>query len=329
MEELLMPMIVWAVVILVLLGIFNCFFPVGLWIGANLSGVSVSPAELISMRIKNISQEMIVGCLVMLHKANMPFMITASDLQSYALSGGNVRAVVSALIAASKANIDLNFQEACAIDRAGRDVLGAVKMSVNPKVIETPPIGAVAQDGIELIAICRVTVRANIKNLVGGAGEDTILARVQEGICTAIGSAKNFKDVLESPEIISRAVLDKGLDKGSAFEILSVDIADIDVGRNIGANLQIDQAEADKKIAQAKAESRRAEAAAKEQEMKAFVQSMKSKVIEAQAEVPKAMSDALKTGKISVMSYYNLKNLMADTQMRQSMAGGSADQTGI
>ncbi len=329
MEELLMPMIVWAVVILVLLGIFNCFFPVGLWIGANSSGVSVSPAELISMRIKNISQEMIVGCLVMLHKANMPFMITASDLQSYALSGGNVRAVVSALIAASKANIDLNFQEACAIDRAGRDVLGAVKMSVNPKVIETPPIGAVAQDGIELIAICRVTVRANIKNLVGGAGEDTILARVQEGICTAIGSAKNFKDVLESPEIISRAVLDKGLDKGSAFEILSVDIADIDVGRNIGANLQIDQAEADKKIAQAKAESRRAEAAAKEQEMKAFVQSMKSKVIEAQAEVPKAMSDALKTGKISVMSYYNLKNLMADTQMRQSMAGGSADQTGI
>lgn len=329
MEELLMPMIVWAFLILLVFGFFNCFFPVGLWIGANLSGVSVSPAELISMRIKNISQEMIVGCLVMLHKANMPFMITASDLQSYALSGGNVRAVVSALIAASKANIDLNFQEACAIDRAGRDVLGAVKMSVNPKVIETPPIGAVAQDGIELIAICRVTVRANIKNLVGGAGEDTILARVQEGICTAIGSAKNFKDVLESPEIISRAVLDKGLDKGSAFEILSVDIADIDVGRNIGANLQIDQAEADKKIAQAKAESRRAEAAAKEQEMKAFVQSMKSKVIEAQAEVPKAMSDALKTGKISVMSYYNLKNLMADTQMRQSMAGGSADQTGI
>lgn len=317
------------ILLMIMLAILNAAFPVGLWIGAMLSGVNVSPFELIGMRFRGIEQSKIVRPLIMIKKANLPELITADDLQTFYLSGGNIVPVISALIAARGAGINLSFQQACAIDRAGRDVLGAVKMSVNPKVIETPAIGAVAQDGIEIIAVCRVTIKADINRLVGGSGEETILAKVQEGICTAIGSAKNYQDVLESPEIISKTVQNRGFGDDSAFNVVSIDIADIDVGRNIGANLQINQAEADKEIAQAKAETRKAEAIAKEQEMKAYIQNMKAKVIEAQAEVPKAMGEALQTGKISVMNYYNLKNLMADTEMRQSMAGGSSESKGF
>lgn len=317
------------ILLMIMLAVLNAAFPVGLWIGASLSGVNISPLELISMRFRGIEQSRIVRPLIMIKKANLPELITADDLQTFYLSGGNIVPVISALIAARGAGISLSFQQACAIDRAGRDVLGAVKMSVNPKVIETPAIGAVAQDGIEIIAVCRVTIKADINRLVGGSGEETILAKVQEGICTAIGSAKNYQDVLESPEIISKTVQNRGFGDDSAFNVVSIDIADIDVGRNIGANLQINQAEADKEIAQAKAETRKAEAIAKEQEMKAYIQNMKAKVIEAQAEVPKAMGEALQTGRISVMNYYNLKNLMADTEMRQSMAGGSSESKGF
>lgn len=317
------------ILLMIMLAILNAAFPVGLWIGASLSGVNISPLELINMRFRGIEQSRIVRPLIMIKKANLPELITADDLQTFYLSGGNIVPVISALIAARGAGISLSFQQACAIDRAGRDVLGAVKMSVNPKVIETPAIGAVAQDGIEIIAVCRVTIKADINRLVGGSGEETILAKVQEGICTAIGSAKNYQDVLESPEIISKTVQNRGFGNDSAFNVVSIDIADIDVGRNIGANLQINQAEADKEIAQAKAETRKAEAIAKEQEMKAYIQNMKAKVIEAQAEVPKAMGEALQTGRISVMNYYNLKNLMADTEMRQSMAGGSSESKGF
>lgn len=317
------------ILLMIMLAVLNAAFPVGLWIGATLSGVNISPVDLISMRFRGIEQSRIVRPLIMIKKANLPELITADDLQTFYLSGGNIVPVISALIAARGAGISLSFQQACAIDRAGRDVLGAVKMSVNPKVIETPAIGAVAQDGIEIIAVCRVTIKADINRLVGGSGEETILAKVQEGICTAIGSAKNYQDVLESPEIISKTVQNRGFGDDSAFNVVSIDIADIDVGRNIGANLQINQAEADKEIAQAKAETRKAEAIAKEQEMKAYIQNMKAKVIEAQAEVPKAMGEALQTGRISVMNYYNLKNLMADTEMRQSMAGGSSESKGF
>lgn len=317
------------ILLMIMLAVLNAAFPVGLWIGAFLSGVNISPVDLISMRFRGIEQSRIVRPLIMIKKANLPELITADDLQTFYLSGGNIVPVISALIAARGAGISLSFQQACAIDRAGRDVLGAVKMSVNPKVIETPAIGAVAQDGIEIIAVCRVTIKADINRLVGGSGEETILAKVQEGICTAIGSAKNYQDVLESPEIISKTVQNRGFGDDSAFNVVSIDIADIDVGRNIGANLQINQAEADKEIAQAKAETRKAEAIAKEQEMKAYIQNMKAKVIEAQAEVPKAMGEALQTGRISVMNYYNLKNLMADTEMRQSMAGGSSESKGF
>ncbi len=322
-------LIVISIVALIIIGmIIMSFVPIGLLISANFSGVSIGPMGFIGMRLRKIPHDQVVKPMIMAKQAGLQG-IYLEDLQSYYLQGGRVSAVISALIASSKAGLNLTFKEACAIDRAGRDVLGAVKMSVNPKVIETPQIGAVAQDGIELIATCRVTVKANIKQLVGGAGEETILARVQEGIVTAIGSAEHFQIVLESPDMISKTVLDKGLDVGTAFEILSIDIADIDVGRNIGANLQINQAEADKEIAQAKAETRRSAAKAVEQEMKAQLQSMRAKVIEAQSQVPIAMGDALKNGKLSITDYYNLKNIIADTQMRQSISGKSEDLAAV
>ena len=308
------------IVLLIGLGIISYFVPLGLYFSAQFSGVKVGIGELITMRLRHIPQGDVVKPMIMARQAGLPG-ITLDDLQSYYMQGGRVSSVVSAMIAADRADLNLTFIEACAIDRAGRDVLGAVKMSVNPKVIETSQIGAVAQDGIELIVICRVTIKANIKQLVGGAGEETIIARVQEGIVTAIGSSEHFQTVLEAPDIISKTVLQKGLDNDTAFEILSIDIADIDVGRNIGANLQINQAEADKEIAQAKAETRRSAAKALEQEMKAKLQEMKAKVVDAQSQVPIAMGDALKTGKMSIMDYYNLKNVIADTEMRQAISG--------
>ncbi len=313
------------VAFLIFIGLLSTIVPLGLWISARFSGVKLGLIELVLMRFKNIPPAAVVKPLIMATQAGIDE-FTLDDLQSYYLQGGRVSAVVSALIAASRANIPLTFQEACAIDRAGRDVLAAVKMSVNPKVIETPQIAAVAQDGIEVVAMCRVTVRANIKQLVGGAGEETVLARVQEGIVTAIGSAEHFQLVLESPDMISKTVLNKGLDQGTAFEILSIDIADVDVGRNIGANLQINQAQADKEIAQANAETRRSNAAALEQEMKAKLQSMRAKVTEAQSSVPAAVGEALKNGKLSVTGYYNIKNLLADTQMRQAISGPTGNQ---
>ncbi len=304
--------------------------PIPLWIAARLSDVKIGWGALLGMTMKKIPVDLIINSLIMAKKANIKARITCDDLSSYYLAGGRVMPVVRALISAHNANIDLSFTDAKAIDRAGRDVLEAVRMSVNPKVLETPPIAAVAQDGIEIIAKCRITVRANIRRLVGGSGEETILARVQEGICTAIGSSEHFQDVLESPELISRAFLDRERDnETSAFEILSVDIADLDIGRNVGAELQINQAIADKEIAQSKAETRKSAAKAREQEMKAYVQQMKAKVVESQAQVPIAMGEALRTGKISVMNYYNLKNLLADTQMRESMSGTHSEQFNI
>ena len=301
--------------------LFGYVFPIPLWFAASISGVRIGLGDMFNLRMKNVPPDIIINALIMAQKANIKEYISCDDLASYYLMGGRVMPVVRALISADKANIDLSFSDACAIDRAGRDVLEAVRMSVNPRVLETPPIAAMAQDGIEIIAKCRVTVRANIKSLVGGAGEETILARVQEGICTAIGSSEHYQDVLESPELISKAFLQREENESSAFEILSIDIADLDIGRNIGSELQINQAQADKEIAQAKAETRKSEALAREQEMKAYVQQMKAKVVEAQAQIPIAMSEALKTGRISVMNYYNLKNLLADTQMRESMSG--------
>lgn len=307
-----------------LIAVISYFVPLGLWLTARAAGVPVGITYLFMMRLRNVPPHQILQPLIMATQAGLK--LSLRDLESYYLQGGRVHAVVSALIAASRANIALNFQQACAIDRAGRDVLGAIKMSVIPKVIETPMISAVAHDGIELKATCRVTVRTNIERLIGGAGEETVIARVQEGICTAIGSAKQYVDVLEAPDVITKTVLGKGLDVGTAFEILSIDIADVDVGKNIGAQLQIDQADADKQIAQAKAETRRAQAQAQEQEMRAKVQEQKAKLVEAQAQIPLAMSDALRTGKMTVLDYYNLKNLVADTQMRQSISGVSTDE---
>lgn len=304
--------------------VVSYFVPLGLWLTARAAGVPVGIPHLFMMRLRNVPPHQIIQPLIMATQAGLK--LGLRDLENYYLQGGRVHAVVSALIAASRANIELSFQQACAIDRAGRDVLGAIKMSVNPKVIETPMISAVAHDGIELRATCRVTVRTNIERLIGGAGEETVIARVQEGICTAIGSAKQYVEVLESPDVITKTVLDKGLDVGTQFEILSIDIADVDVGKNIGAQLQIDQAEADKQIAQAKAETRRAQAQAQETEMRARVQEQKAKLVESQAQVPLAMADALRTGKMSVLDYYNLKNLVADTQMRQSISGVSTDE---
>lgn len=293
------------------------FIPVGLWISALASGVRVGLITLIGMRLRRVQPAKIVMPLIKATKAGID--LDTSNLEAHYLAGGNVDRVVDALIAAQRAGIELNFSRAAAIDLAGRNVKEAVMVSVTPKVIETPIVTAMAKDGIQVRATARVTVRANIDRLVGGAGEETIIARVGEGIVTTIGSAGSHKNVLENPDSISRTVLGKGLDSGTAFEILSIDIADVDVGKNIGAQLQTDQAEADKNIAQAKAEERRAMAVAKEQEMKATVEEMRARVVEAEAEVPLAMAQALREGKLGVMDYYNLKNVVADTDMRASI----------
>lgn len=301
---------------LIVLSIFFTFVPVMLWISALAAGVKVSIFTLVGMRLRRVIPNRVVNPLIKAHKAGLD--VTINQLESHYLAGGNVDRVVNALIAAQRANIELNFARCAAIDLAGRDVLEAVQMSVNPKVIETPFISGVAMDGIEVKAKARITVRANIDRLVGGAGEETIIARVGEGIVSTIGSSDNHKKVLENPDMISQTVLGKGLDSGTAFEILSIDIADVDIGKNIGAILQTDQAEADKNIAQAKAEERRAMAVAQEQEMRAKVEEMRAKVVEAEAEVPLAMAEALREGNIGVMDYMNIKNIDADTVMRDS-----------
>ncbi len=295
--------------------------PVRLWIEAISAGVSVGIGDLVGMRLRKVSPSAVVRPLINATKAGLT--LTTRELEAHYLAGGHVDRVVKALISADKANIELPFQQAAAIDLAGRDVLEAVKVSVNPKVINTPKVAAMAKDGIQLIAIARVTVRANINRLVGGAGEDTILARVGEGIVSTIGSAASHKAVLENPDNISKTVLAKGLDAGTAYEILSIDIADVDVGKNIGAELQTDQAEADKRIAQAKAEERRAMAVAHEQEMRAKVQEMRARVVEAEAEVPLAMAEAFRSGNLGVMDYMKYRNINADTEMRRSIAGGT------
>jgi uncharacterized protein YqfA (UPF0365 family) len=312
---LLIVIIVAAFILIVL---FFSFVPVRLWIAARASGVKLKIVSLIGMRLRKIPPARIANPLIKAVKAGIE--MTTNMLEQHCLAGGNVDRVVDALIAAQKADIPLNFKRATAIDLAGRDVLTAVKMSVNPKVIETPIVAAIAKDGIELKAKARVTVRTNIDRLVGGAGEETVIARVGEGIVTTVGSAQTHKEVLENPDLISKTVLAKGLDAGTAFEILSIDIADVDVGRNIGAQLQIDQAQADKKIAQAKAEERRAMAVAQEQEMQAAVQQMRAKVVEAEAQIPLAMAEAFREGHLGVMDYYNMKNVIADTHMRDSIS---------
>ncbi len=294
------------------------FVPIGLWFNALVSGVRISLLQLIFMRWRKVPPQIIVRNMIAATKAGLD--VNRNELEAHYLAGGRVGSVINALISADKANMNLDFKTATAIDLAGRDVFQAVQMSVNPKVIDTPPVAAVAKDGIQLIAKARVTVRANIKQLVGGAGEETILARVGEGIVTSIGSAVSHKSVLENPDSISRLVLQKGLDSGTAFEILSIDIADIDVGKNIGAQLQMDQANADKNIAQAKAEERRAMAVAQEQEMKAKAQESRAKVIEAEAEVPKAMAEAFRNGNLGIFDYYKMQNIQADTDMRESIA---------
>lgn len=303
----------------ILIMILLYFIPVGLWFSALVSGVRISLVQLFLMRFRKVPPSIIVRALIEGTKAGIK--LEADKLEAHYLAGGKVDMVVHALVSAEKANIDLPFNMATAIDLAGRDVFEAVQMSVNPKVIDTPPVAAVAKDGIQLIAKARVTVRANIKQLVGGAGEETILARVGEGIVSSIGSSSTHKSVLENPDSISKLVLGKGLDAGTAFEILSIDIADIDIGKNIGAGLQIDQADADKNIAQAKAEERRAMAVALEQEMRAKAQEARAKVIEAEAQVPLALSEAFRNGNLGVMDYMKYKNIMADTQMRESIAG--------
>ncbi|KOH44230.1 flotillin-like protein FloA [Sunxiuqinia dokdonensis] len=304
--------------IFVLLMIILYFIPIGLWFSALVSGVRISLMQLFLMRFRKVPPSVIVRALIEGTKAGIK--LDRDKLEAHYLAGGKVDMVVHALVSAEKANIDLTFNMATAIDLAGRDVFEAVQMSVNPKVIDTPPVAAVAKDGIQLIAKARVTVRANIKQLVGGAGEDTILARVGEGIVSSIGSSHTHKAVLENPDSISKVVLNKGLDAGTAFEILSIDIADIDIGKNIGAGLQIDQADADKNIAQAKAEERRAMAVALEQEMIAKAQEMRAKVIEAEAQVPLAISEAFRSGNLGIMDYMKYKNIMADTSMRDSIA---------
>lgn len=309
--------------IIAILAVFFYFVPFLLWISARVSGVRISLIQLFLMRIRKVPPQVIVRAMIEAHKAGLKT-ITRDELEAHYLAGGHVERVVHALVSASKANIDLGFQMATAIDLAGRDVFEAVQMSVNPKVIDTPPVTAVAKDGIQLIAKARVTVRANIRQLVGGAGEDTILARVGEGIVSSIGSSESHKQVLENPDSISKLVLKKGLDSGTAFEILSIDIADIDIGKNIGATLQMDQAQADKNIAQAKAEERRAMAIALEQEMKAKAQEARAKVIEAEAEVPRAMAEAFRLGNLGIMDYYKMKNVEADTAMRESIAKPSS-----
>ena len=314
------------IVLVIGVSLFLHFVPLGLWISALAAGVKVSIMTLIGMRLRRVSPAQIVLPLVKANKAGLD--VTVDQLEAHYLAGGDVDRVVDALIAAERATMELTFERSAAIDLAGRDVLEAVQMSVNPKVIETPIISAVAKNGIELKVRARVTVRANIDRLVGGAGEATIIARVGEGIVTTVGSSEEHTDVLENPDHISRTVLNKGLDAGTAFEILSIDIADVDVGRNIGAQLMTDQAEADKKIAQAQAEKRRAMAVAQEQEMRAHTQEMQAKVVEAQAEVPKALSQALREGNLGVMDYYSMNNIMADTKMRESIYQSDIDAKG-
>jgi uncharacterized protein YqfA (UPF0365 family) len=309
-------------VIIIGLSVFFSFVPLGLWISAQAAGVRIGIITLVGMRLRRVPPSRIVNPLIKAIKAGLD--VNVNSLEAHYLAGGNVDRVVNALIAAQRAEIPLGFERAAAIDLAGRDVLQAVQMSVNPRVIETPVVAAVAKDGIELKAKARVTVRANIDRLVGGAGEETVIARVGEGIVTTIGSSENHKMVLENPDSISRTVLAKGLDAGTAFEILSIDIADVDVGDNIGARLETDRAEADKRIAQAKAEERRAMAIAREQEMKALVQEQRAKVVEAEADVPRALSEALRQGNIGALDYYQLQNLLADTQMREAISRAGA-----
>ncbi len=306
------------VLVMIFFSIFFSFVPLGLWISALAAGVSIRIFDLIGMRLRRVPPGIIITSMIKAHKAGLN--LTLDKLEAHYLAGGNVDRVVNALIAAQRAGIPLSFEKAAAIDLAGRDVLEAVQMSVNPKVIETPIVAAVAKDGIELKAKARVTVRANIERLVGGAGEATVIARVGEGIVTTIGSAESYKEVLENPDSISRTVLAKGLDAGTAFEIVSIDIADVDVGSNVGARLKSDQAEADMRIAQAQAESRRALAIAREQEMKALTQEMRAKVTEAEREIPLAIAQAFKEGKLGVLDYYTLKNIMADTAMREAIS---------
>jgi len=304
--------------VLVLVFLFFSFIPVGLWVTAFFAGVRVPLTSLVAMRLRRVPPARIILPMIKATKAGIP--VELNRLEAQYLAGGNVDRVVDALIAADKAGIRLTFDRAAAIDLAGRDVLEAVRVSVNPKVITTPQVAGMAKDGIQLLVTARVTVRANIDRLVGGAGEETVLARVGEGIVASIGSAESHKEVLEQPDRISKTVLAKGLDAGTAFEILSVDIAEVDVGRNIGAQLRTDQAEADKKVAQAKAEERRAMAVAAEQENRALVESMRAKLVEAQAQVPLALAEALKAGRLGVMDYYRLKNIEADTDMRESIS---------
>lgn len=304
--------------IAVLMGVFLYLVPLGLWFSAQLSKVRISLLQLVLMRWRRVPPKVIVGALIEGTKAGLD--LNRDELEAHYLAGGHVAQVVHALVSASKANIELGFKMATAIDLAGRDVYEAVQMSVIPKVINTPPVTAVSKDGIQLIAKARVTLRANIRQLVGGAGEETVLARVGEGIVSSIGSNESHKSVLENPDKISRVVLEKGLDAGTAFEILSIDIADIDIGKNIGAVLQTDQAEADLKIAQAKAEERRAMAVALEQENRALAEEMRAKVIEAESEVPRAMAEAFRNGQLGIMDYYRMKNIEADTGMRDNIA---------
>lgn len=314
MDFPILPIAIAAIVLLVLL----YFFPINLWITALFSGVRISLMQLVFMRVRKVPPSLIVNSLITSSKAGLQ--ITPNELETHYLAGGNVPKVIKALISADKANIPLTFKQATAIDLAGRDVFEAVTTSVNPKVISTPNVAAVAQDGIQLIAKALVTVRANITQLVGGAGEETILARVGEGIVTSIGSSLSHKEVLENPDKISKLVLQKGLDAGTAFEILSIDIADIDIGENIGAKLQTDQASADLKVAEARAEERRAMAVAMEQEFRAKTQEAKALVVEAEAEIPKAMAEAFRSGNLGIMDYYKMRNIQSDTDMRDSIA---------
>ena len=318
MPEGLIGLIIIAVLVILVLSLFFRFVPVGLWITAYFSGVKLRISDLIGMRLRRVAPSMIVQPRIKATKAGLD--INISELEAHYLAGGDINQVIDALIAAQRANIDLEFEQAAAIDLAGRNVFEAVQVSVNPKVIETPIIAGVAMNGIEVKAKAKVTVRANIERLVGGAGEETIIARVGEGIVTTVGSAKAHSQVLENPDSISQTILRKGLDSGTAFEILSIDIADVDVGRNVGAKLQAEQAEADKRVAQAKAEEKRSLAVAEEQEMIAEVQRQRAKVVEAEAQVPLAMAEALRSGNVGVMDYYRMKNITADTDMRNSLS---------
>lgn len=310
-----------AIIVLVIISLFLRFVPVGLWVTAYFSGVKIGIGTLVGMRLRRVIPSHIVRPLIKATKAGL--VININDLEAHYLAGGDINQVIDALIAAERANIPLKFEQAAAIDLAGRNVFEAVQVSVNPKVIETPFIAAVAKNGIEVRVKAKVTVRANIERLVGGAGEDTIIARVGEGIVTTVGSSKDHSAVLENPDGISKVILSKGLDSGTAFEILSIDIADVDVGRNIGAQLQTEQAQADKNIAQAKAEERRSMAIAEEQEMQAETQRMRARVVEAESQVPLALADALKSGNLGAMDYYNMKNINADTDMRSSISESS------